>query len=567
MKANAGESEFQEQKEDFGSTIRSLLISRLIIVTALLGTALFVRIFYQVSADAFYFIIGATFVLTLFYTILATRLRHSRLFVFTQLLVDQILISSLVFVTGGLESSFIILFYLPIVVSAVILGRLSSLLNALLAIVCLLLVTASINTDWIYLSVLFPTSIMPLNTLVYTLILHIVAMSLVAMLSGYLSLMLQKTATTLRIQTRDLMRLQMINDSIVKNIGIGIFTADLESRIRFANPAARNLLGRSESDLLDTSIYQYLEFNPEAPEPILGKQKWTREMFLLREDGSKLEVSVSRSYFESKDSAQNGKLYIIQNLEEIKNLRRQLIIRDRLAIAGEMSAAMAHEIRNPLAAISGSAQMIRQAEELPEEMQSLTEIIVNESERLTQTLGEYLTFARQPKFSPNKIDLAKIVRETIALIRNSPQVSRAHKLHIEHAQDSQYYAHADPAMVKQLVYNIVLNGIRAMPDGGNLTVTLNQEEAGTSIKVVDTGIGVPEEMMERLFQPFATRGSGGVGLGLAVVFRIVKEHGGTIAVRSSEDEGTAFKVLLPAEAHDTMNFRVKVESGNPADLD
>jgi len=553
-------------RADFYSTIRSLLLARMIIVTALLGSAIYIRVFFRVAADSFYYIIGATFILSVFYALLSNRLRHSRLFVFLQLLIDQFLISLLVLVTGGLESIFIILYYLPVVIAAVILGRLSSFLNALIAMVCIMVVAAVVNTGWVDLTLIYPFDVMTTETMAYMLGLHIVALGIVALLSGNLSSMLQRTATTLRLQTRDLLRLQAINDTIVRTISIAIFTTDINSIIRFANPAAIRLFGRNEASLLGRRIYDFLDFNEEGANVITGEQRWIREMLVKHADGHRINVSVSRSYFIDEGSERNGKLYIIQDLQELKNLQKQLLIKDRLAMAGEMSAALAHEIRNPLGAISGSAQMIRQTEELADDMRNLIDIIVRESDRLNSNLNEFLTFARQPKFSPNQTDLSQTIKETIALIRNSPQVSRAHKILLEIDEKTDLSAIVDPAMVKQMVYNIVLNGIRAMPDGGELSITVNREEDYLAIRMIDTGVGVPEDMMEQLFQPFSSRSSGGVGLGLAVVFRIMQEHGGRIHVRSSPGKGTAFIVLLPATPRDRMNFEVTVQSGDPMEL-
>lgn len=555
----------QAQNRDFIDTLRAMLIIRVLIVTALLGSAVYVRIFYNVAAESFYFIIGSTFVLTLFYALLVQPLRHSRLFIFVQLLIDQFLITTLVLVTGAVESAFVILYYLPVLVAAMILGRFSSLLNAAIAAICFSLAAITANTGLVDLLFLFPFSRVPTSTLLYTLVLHSSALGIVALISGNLAQVLQRTATSLRIQTRDLMQLQLINDTIVKNIGIGIFTTDMESNIRFANPAARQILQRGEEKIVGKSIYDFLEFNPDAPEAILSEEKWTREMLALLPEGKKIDVSVSRSYLVDDRAEQDGKLYIMQDLQEIKSLRKLLIMKDRLATAGEMSAAMAHEIRNPLGAISGSAQMISKSDDLTDDQRNLMEIIIRESQRLNKTLNEYLTFARDPNFSPNQVDLVVPVKETLALIRNSPQITRAHQITLEVEADGGLSVHADPAMVKQLVYNVVLNGIRAMPEGGHLKVRLSRAKETVEISIRDEGVGVPADQLETMFQPFASRAEGGVGLGLAIVFRIVREHGGRIAVRSEPGKGTIFKVLLPAGAHDKIAFGVEVQAGDPAD--
>lgn len=548
---------------DLGATLRMMLILRVVIVTTLLGVALYVQVFYALTSDSFYFIIGLTYLLTLFYAVLASPLRNSGTFIFVQLVVDVILISVLVLVTGGIESTFIILYFLPVVTAAVVLGRVSGILLAIVGSGMLATLVIVANAGVLDLDIIYPFKNPGLSSLFYTTALYVVLLIAVAAIGGYLAGMLQTTAASLRERTRDLRRLQVLNESIVRSITSGLITTDMAGAISYINPAGLRLIGGALPDIQGRDIYDFLSFDPSAPEAIISEEQWSREMLLVRADGTSIEVNVSRSYLLGPVDDQRGKLYVITDLREIRELRARLVLKERLAAAGEMSAAIAHEIRNPLAAISGSAQMIRKSPDLDDDQRYLMDIITRESERLSATLNDFLTFARQPVFSPTEIDLEGVTRETIALLGNSPQVARAHRIELALEPGADLRGAVDPNMYKQLLYNLALNGVRAMPDGGILQVDLRRDGEAAILKVTDGGVGVSPQQLSRIFQPFATASQGGTGLGLAIVYRIVQEHGGQILVRSKVGTGTSMIVTLPLKRSAREHFSVRVETAEP----
>jgi len=543
--------------------LRTMLVLRVVIVTALLGSALYVQIFYGLTSDSLYFIIGLTYILTLFYAVLAVPFRASRLFAFVQLLIDVALVSLLVLVTGAADSAFIILYYLVVVSAAIMLGRLASFVLATLSGALFAAVVMAANGGLLDLSILYPYFHPELNTLLYRIGLHFFALELLAALSGGLAGMLQMTASRLRQRTADLERLRVLNESIVRSIPTGLITTNLEGVISFANPSAVEMTQTQGSEIIGLNVRFLLLYNPEAPEPFFSDEGWNREMWLLRGDGSRIDVSVSRTLLIGDDGRLTGKLYAIQDLREIKALQAQLRLQDQMAAAGELSAAIAHEIRNPLGAISGSAQMIRKATNLPDDQRYFMDIIVRESQRLSSILNDFLKFAREPSFAPEQVDILQVARETVDLLAKGEEVTRRHQIEFDCNDLESLHALIDPNMLRQLIYNLASNGMRAMPDGGILKISMRHSGEEAVLEVCDSGVGIPREQQQRLFKPFTSFTSGGVGLGMAIVYRIVQAHGGTIRVRSMEGKGTRVTVALPVSGGNPSDFRVVVEEAEP----
>jgi two-component system sensor histidine kinase PilS (NtrC family) len=549
--------------EDLSRALRLILVLRVVIVTALLGSALYVQLFYGLTSDSLYFIIGLTYLLTVFYAVLAVPFHSSRPFAFAQLLIDVALVSLLVLVTGAVDSAFIIIYYLLVVSAAIILGRISSFALATVAGTLLAAVVMITNGGLVDLRILYPYSRPALNTLLYTISLHIVALELLAALSGYLAGLVQTTAARLRLRTDDLARLRVLNESIVRSIPSGIITTDMDGRITFANPKALELLKTGQEEISGHSVRELLQYNPAGSEPILGDEGWYREMLLRRDGGELIDVGVSRTLLIDPDGTLMGKLYAVDDMREIKELQARLRLQDRMAAAGELSAAIAHEIRNPLGSISGSAQMIRKSPDLSEDVLYYMDIIVRESQRLSKILNDFLAFTRAPVFTPVEVDLLKVARETVDLLAHSTEVSPAHRIELQSGILRKLVARADANMVRQLIYNLAANGVRAMPEGGKLSITLSRDGGEAVMKFTDTGHGIPPDRLQKLFQPFVSGSSGGVGLGMAIVYKIVQEHGGGISVRSKQGTGTSVTVSLPVEGRGPSGFSVQVETAEP----
>jgi two-component system sensor histidine kinase PilS (NtrC family) len=214
-----------------------------------------------------------------------------------------------------------------------------------------------------------------------------------------------------------------------------------------------------------------------------------------------------------------------------------------------MAAGIAHEIRNPLASMSGSMQMLRQELSLSGDQAQLMEIVLKESDRLNQTIKSFLAYARPQRAHPTRLDLRTLVNETAMLLRNGPDVGERHAVGLAVAETEVPFQ-GDESQVRQILWNLATNALRAMPQGGELTLGARLERSSDGVPqavldVADRGVGMAPEELEVIFQPFRGKFGKGTGLGLAIVHRIVTDHDGRIDVQSRPGEGTTFTVRFP----------------------
>ncbi len=261
-----------------------------------------------------------------------------------------------------------------------------------------------------------------------------------------------------------------------------------------------------------------------------------------------LDIGLTATYLESPGEGV-GLLFTFQDVTKIKKLERDSAIQQRLAAVGEMAAGIAHEIRNPLASMSGSIQILRQELPLSSEQEQLMDIVLRESERLNTTIRSFLAYARPQRFQIARFDVRRALNDAALLLRNSSDVLEGHEVIVDLPPAELWYE-ADEGQIKQIVWNLATNGLRAMPEGGRLRLSgsVDAISGGVVIDVHDEGVGIPPEELDSLFQPFHGSFAKGSGLGLAIVHRIVSDYNGEIRVSSRPGEGTTVSVRLPARA-------------------
>jgi two-component system sensor histidine kinase PilS (NtrC family) len=241
----------------------------------------------------------------------------------------------------------------------------------------------------------------------------------------------------------------------------------------------------------------------------------------------------------------SGYTVIFQDLTEMKKLEAELRLKDRMAAVGELSAGIAHEIRNPLAAIAGSAQVLKKSDALSPQEQRLMSIILKESERLNKSIADFLRFVKPQEKRTMEFDIAASLSETLDLLANSAELSAEHRIERTIAPPA-YTVAGDADQIRQVFWNLARNAVQAMPSGGTLRVSTEASDDAYRIVFADSGRGMSEADQRRLFQPFRTNFPSGTGLGMAISYRIVQEHGGRIDVASRAGAGTVITVTLPA---------------------
>ena len=240
-----------------------------------------------------------------------------------------------------------------------------------------------------------------------------------------------------------------------------------------------------------------------------------------------------------------GFIFIFQDLTDIRVLEEEVGLKKRMAALGEMAAGMAHELRNPLASISGSVQFLRR--DLPQgsSQAELMDIILKESRRLDHTIRDFLLFAKPGPFTPEQLDLAALLSDSLKLLQNSEEFRSGHRVRTQFHPES-IPVTADANRMRQVFWNLSKNALKAMPEGGTLTVkALGEMDGQVLVSFTDEGVGMPESEVDRNFQPFHGSFHHGTGLGLAIVYRIVQEHLGRIRVKSRRGAGTEIQILLP----------------------
>jgi len=333
---------------------------------------------------------------------------------------------------------------------------------------------------------------------------------------------------------------------------MGLVTSDLRGRTLTFNRAAETITGHSRQTATGASVAALLGLPPDFAaglDPARFHEGSRRADYRYRRpDGTEIDLGLSATTLETS-AGTTGFLFTFQDVTTVRRLERDARLQQRLAAVGEMAAGIAHEIRNPLASISGSMQVLRNELALNDEQSQLMDIVLRESERLNQTIQSFLAYARPRRFGIRRLDLRPVLQDAALLLRNSAEVGQGHVVDVD-VPSLPVFCEADEGQVRQVIWNLATNGLRAMPGGGRLILAARREVGNASgmLVVRDEGVGIPESELDGLFQPFHGAFANGSGLGMAIVHRIVNDYGGEIHVTSKPGAGTTVEVRFPARA-------------------
>jgi len=512
-------------------------------------------------------VLSVVLAVTLLYWYLLPRVRRLRLFALTQIVGDIILVTSLVYLTGSEESVFTSVYNLSIISASILLYRKGGLASATLSSV---LYGMLLNLR--FFSLLPPAFGAPgkapfvsAGDLFFSLLVNVSAFFTVAFLSSYLAEQARMSKEKLESAQSDLSRLAALHDHILQCLPSGLITCDSEGRIAFANQAACVITGLSREEISTRTLPSVF---PEFPTPLLhdvssdvdNLHLRRKTMGYTRPDGRRLELGFSLAPLRDDSGVFMGTILHFQDLTETVAMEEHLRKVDKLASIGEMAARIAHEIRNPLASVSGSIQILRKELALDGTNKKLMDIVIRETNRLNALLSEFLSFARPERLRPTKMNLSRLLKEIVALFTERakgqwqmlPTISEG--LVVE----------ADPERIRQVVWNLLNNALEAMPDGGELRLRANwaqgsppsglsREVRWAVVEVEDTGPGIPGEIIHKIFDPFFTTKEKGTGLGLSIVHRLMEEMGGRVEVRSQEGVGAKFTLWIPARPPTSSN--------------
>jgi two-component system sensor histidine kinase PilS (NtrC family) len=495
-----------------------------------------------------YLVNGAAILLGLFHWTVGRRL-PARAEAYVQLLGDLGIVTTLVYVSGGPDSVFSFLYLVVIGVSAFLLLRTGAVLIASVAAVLYGSVVQLLAYGLLPPPPLAPVSDWAGTRVRYNLAITVAGFYGIAFMVSYLSEKLLAARDELALRQRALQRLQHLYGNVIATMSSGLMTADARQRVTFLNRAGGELLGvepaRAPGRPLSDFGFRFAENWEEIRERARGPETYRDEIELARGNERRM---LGFSLRMLKDAGgEEGILLLFQDLTDLKKFERQARFHSQLAAVGELAAGIAHEIRNPLASISGSVQVLSKELNVGSAERRLMEIIVSESNRLSKILEDFLRFVRPQERRIAEFDVAATIHEVMDLFRLSDEVSDAHAIEVDVAPRSATLE-GDRDQIRQIVYNVAKNAVHAMSAGGTLRVVGREEDAWYTIRFADTGRGMSEEELSRLFTPFSTAFDGGTGLGMAIVRKIVEDHGGAIDAESRPGEGTTVTVLLPRAA-------------------
>jgi len=537
------------------SRLSTLIAARVVIGTLLLGSAILIQISRPGAfpVDPFFTLIGLTYALSVLYlATLRFAERHPWL-VDLQFGLDAALVSAFIHVTGGIASNFSSLYVLPVIAAAMIRSRrVAFQVASLSAMLYLALVLVQ------YVDVGLPelakrfTPVVDLPTLGvarYTVAINLSGFFAVALLAGSLADSVRSAGARLEYASHEIRDLRKYNENVINSLFSGLVTTDADGRILTFNRAASVILGIPSAQGIRRDAIDVLQLPADTRTGLasLGDARTLRIDTQHRTgDGRSIDLGLTASPLTFPDG-RAGFLYTFQDVTDVRRLERNARLQQRLAAVGEMAAGIAHEIRNPLASMSGSIQVLRHELTLNDEQAQLMDIVLRESERLNETIKSFLAYARPQRFALAKLDIRRVVQDAALLLRNSSEVQAHHAIGVDVPPDP-VWCEADENQIRQVIWNLATNGLKAMAQGGRLLLTAATADDGsgaTLLTVEDQGRGIPPEDLDAIFQPFHSSFDKGTGLGLAIVHRIVTDHNGTINVSSRVGAGTVVTVRLP----------------------
>ncbi len=532
------------------------------------------------AREGMYWTVAGAFLATVVSGALFSNVRSAGRFAAVQLAIDVLLVTALVHFSGGRESIFAFL-YPCIALYGAVLGDRRGALGA--ATFSALAYGGVLAAEYLGFAVGVRER-QPVSMLLALWGVQVGALFLVGALASALAGELNRTGAALDQRTDDLNRLHDLHQRTVESIMSGLLTTDSELKITSFNPEAERISGYEAGEVMGHDVEEVI---PGARRVIAGElacevdRAGSRLRVPFRDrSGRERHLGLAGSPLLDPVGDRSGAVVIFQDVTRVVEMEAELRRSERLAAVGELGAHIAHEIRNPLAAISGSIEMLRaglgEGEEAEDtEAARLMEIVLRETDRLDTLIGDFLGYARPRAPERSTVVLAPFVEDLVKMV----EASRPRNVSIHSDVASDLAVEADPDQLRQVLWNLGVNALHAMPEGGRLEIAARLRagraqgsedpsrngglassdsgrppphgEAGSppaewvEIAVSDDGAGIAPEVQERMFEPFFTTKPEGTGLGLATVHRIIESHGGTLQVDSRPGHGTSFRIGLP----------------------
>lgn len=513
------------QREPLFRRLVWLTLFRLTLVTVLLGGAAIIGwgelLEGRQTRSPLYLIIIATYAGALAVAVLLRRTGPLQAAAVAHLLFGVALAAGLTALTGGPESVFLFMFLLAIVDGAILLYRWGAALALALALGG-------------YGAALWRAGALR-SVPAATLWVHAAAFGATALLAGWLAEQLRTTGEKLAASESDLADVTALHEEIVQSVQSGLLTLDGGGRVTFLNRAGEQLTGLGAGAVRGQPVARL--FPGFVDDARRGETEW------VAPDGRRRVFGFTSFPLAGARGGVRGQAVIFQDLTDLRAMEETVRRNERLADLGRVAAGLAHELRNPLASMSGCVELLQATPGLGPEEGRLLGIVLKEAARLDQLVTRFLAYSRPapPHLSPT--DVAQVAGEVAETLARDPAAVR---VRIERDLTPASIA-CDADQLRQVLWNLLLNAVQALgPGGGTVRLTTAPDRSGARLTVADDGPGIAREDLDRLFSPFFSRKPGGTGLGLATVHRVVEAHGGTVRVEAVEPHGARFIVRLPA---------------------
>lgn len=531
-----------------------LMFFRVVIVSVLLGISAYIQLKGTVSASVtlqyfLYIIIAATYLLSILYVFMSRIVRSIAFNVYVQSVVDVLLITALVFVTGGIDSMYATLYPLVIIYSVLFIEKRGGILVATL---CSVLYGLLLEMEFFgFISPLY-TEIRPYafsaGSVFSRILANVVSFYIIAFLASFVVEQEKRMRALLSERESAFDNLDLLHRSIIESVNSGIITTDLAGNIKSFNKAAEFICSRSLSGYKDRPMNSLF---PDITER-MNREVKNFEFIYMTEDWGKMILGFSVHPLVDSSGSEIGSILIFEDLTTIKEMEHEVERNKRLALIGEMTAVLAHELRTPLATIGGSVELLRRDLRLDGTDRRLMDIILRGKDQVEGLIRDFLLLARPQEGNYREIDIREMLNNIVESVQVNPEWSDDITIACSFAESNTLWG--NQLEIRQALWNLVINSIQALRDGGTLSLKTEiiadaRDRELLEISVTDTGCGIEEEHMDRILEPFFTTKEMGTGLGLAIVNRVVKSHGGTFTVMSRPNEGTWCSILLPLNEH------------------